>query len=169
MRSALATTAAAAAAVVGLAGPAHADDEAGLTITDDALTTLTDGELSVQPTAGAAPVGPASFAFPVTSVSTRPSGAVKAIRLSGGLTISGEATMVLTNFRVNLKSQQASVRASSPATRIRAFDVVKVKVNSKRVRGVLIIAPGTASVLNRQFDTYVFSDGLRFARFVYPR
>ena len=38
-----------------------------------------------------------------------------------------------------------------------------------KVRGILLIAPGTASVLNEQFDTYVFSDGMRFARFVYPR
>jgi hypothetical protein len=160
---------AAVVALLGVAAPAYAEGEAGLTITDDALATLTDGQLSVEPTAGADPLGPATFALPVTSVSTRPSGAVKTIRLSGGLTISGDATMVLTNFRVNLKSQQASVRSSSPATRIRAFDVVKVKVTKKRVRGILIIAPGTASVLNAQFDTYVFSDGLRFARFVYPR
>ena len=46
---------------------------------------------------------------------------------------------------------------------------MKAKVTKKKVRGILLIAPGTASVLNEQFDTYVFSDGMRFARFVYPR
>lgn len=149
--------------------PAAADD-AGLTITPDTLAQLDNAELSVEAAGAADEVAPASFVMPVTSVKLRPGGGVKAIRLSGGLTIAGEpVSLDLTNMRVNLRAQQASVVASSPGTRIPAFDVVKTKVSKKRVRGILLIAPGTASVLNEQFDTYVFSDGMRFARFVYPR
>lgn len=149
--------------------PAAADD-AGLTISPDTLASLDNAELSVQAAGAADEVAPASFVMPVTSVTLRRGGGVKAIRLSGGLTIAGEpVSLDLTNMRVNLRAQQASVVASSPGTRIPAFDVVKTKVSKKRVRGILLIAPGTASVLNEQFDTYVFSDGMRFARFVYPR
>jgi hypothetical protein len=150
------------------AAPAAAEDTAGLTITPAALDTLADGDLSVAPAGAADEVAPASFAMPVTDVTFRRGGSVKSIRLAGGVTIAGEDSLDLTKFRVNLPAQQASVRASSPGTRIPAFDVVRVKVSKKRVSGVLLIAPGTASVLNAQFDTYVFSDGLRFARFVYP-
>lgn len=151
------------------AGPAVADD-AGLTITPDALASLDNAELSVQAAGAASEVAPASFALPVTNVTFRRGGGVKAIRLSGGVTIAGQpVTLALTNLRVNLRASQASVLASSPGTRIPAFDVVKTRVTKKKVRGTLLIAPGTASVLNEQFDTYVFSDGMRFARFVYPR
>ena len=150
-------------------GPAVADD-AGLTITPDALASLDNAELSVQAAGAADEVAPASFVMPVTNVTFNRGGGVKAIRMAGGLTIAGQpVSLDLTNLRVNLRAQQASVVASSPGTRIPAFDVVKKNVTKKKVRGILLIAPGTASVLTEQFDTYVFSDGMRFARFVYPR
>lgn len=172
MRTRLVALAVAGAAVLAVAGPAGAatTDTAGLTMTPEALQTLADGQLSVQPLGATDAVAPGAFAMPVTNVSFRPRGGVKSIRLTGGLTIADSPiSMDLRNFRVNLAAQTASVLTSSAPSRIRAFDVVRLKVTKKRVRGVLLIAPGTASVLNEQFDTYVFSDGLRFARFVYPR
>lgn len=148
---------------------AHAEeDRAALTVTSGAIETLSTGQLTLEPSGGTDTLGDATFLLPVTDISFTRTGEVKSIRLSGGLKIAGEPiTLDLTNFRVNLPSQAASVRASSPDTRIRAFDVARLKVTKKKVTGVLLISPGTAAVLNDQFDTYVFSDGLRFARFEY--
>ena len=156
-------------AVLAMPATAHADDEtAALTITPSALETLAIGQLSVEPSGAAGLTGEATYLLPVTDIAFNRVGEVRAIRLAGGVKIAGAPiTLDLTNFRVNLPSQQASVRASYPDTRIRAFDVVRLKVSKKRVTGVLMISPGTASVLNDQFDTYVFTDGLRFARFEY--
>jgi hypothetical protein len=149
--------------------PAIADDDhATITITPAAVATLNSGQLSVEPVGETDSVGDAKYLLPVTNITFTRGGNVKAIRLSGGVKIAGEPiTLDLTNFRVKLPSQQATVRASSPDTRIRAFDVARLKVTKKKVSGVLLISPGTASVLNDQFKTYVFTDGLRFARFEY--
>lgn len=144
------------------------DEQATLTVTSGAVQTLETGQLSLEAWEGTDTVGGTTFLMPVTDITFTRTGEVRAIRLSGGLTIAGEPTTVdLTNFRVNLPSQAASVRASSPDTRIRAFDVARLKISKKKVTGILLISPGTAAVLNEQFDTYVFSDGLRFARFEY--
>jgi hypothetical protein len=144
------------------------DEQASLTVTPGAVQTLETGQLSLEAWDGTDTVGDTTFLMPVTDITFTRTGEVRAIRLAGGLTIAGEPTTVdLTNFRVNLPSQAASVRASSPDTRIRAFDVARLKVSKKKVTGVLLISPGTAAVLNEQFDTYVFSDGLKFARFEY--
>lgn len=147
----------------------HAEeDRAELTVTSGAIETLSTGQLTLEPSGETDTVGETTFLLPVTDISFNRVGEVKSIRLSGGLKIAGEPiTLDLTNFRVNLPSQAASVRASSPDTRIRAFDVARLKVTKKKVTGVLLISPGTSAVLNDQFDTYVFSDGLRFARFEY--
>ncbi len=151
--------------------PAHAeDDRAELRITPAALETLTDGQLTLEAVGSADATSADTFSLPVAQVSFTSTGEVRSLRLSGGVKISGEPIALdLTNFRVNLPSQQASVKASTPDTRIRAFDVARLKVTRTRVTGVLLISPGTASVLNEQFQTYVFSDGLRFARFEYVR
>lgn len=148
---------------------AHAeDDHAALTVTAGAVETLATGQLTLEASGETNTVGDTTFLLPVTDITFTRTGEVKAIRLSGGLTIAGEPIALdLTNFRVNLPTQAASVRASSPDTRIRAFDVAKLKVTKKKVTGILLISPGTAAVLNDQFETYVFSDGLRFARFEY--
>lgn len=160
---------AATAALMVSSAPAMAEDtHASLTITPATLATLSDGQLSLEAVGTADNDGDDTFRLPVSEVTFTRGGEVKSIRLSGGVKIAGEPiTLDLTNFRVNLPSQQASVRASSPDTRIRAFDVARLKVTKRKVNGVLLISPGTASVLNDQFDTYVFSDGLRFARFEY--
>lgn len=158
-----------AAAAVLVGAPAHAD-EAGLTMTPEAVQALSAGQLTVAPLGPANEVAPGAFSMPVANVAVRPSGSVRAITMSGGLTISdAPSSLDLTKFRVNVPAQVASVRTSLTPGRVRAFDVVRVKVTKKKVKGVLLIAPGAASVLNEEFDTYVFSDGLRFARFVYPR
>ena len=73
-------------ALLGGVSPALADD-AGLTLTSNALTSLGNAELSVQAAGSANEVAPASFALPVTNVRVGPGGGVKAIRLSGGVTI----------------------------------------------------------------------------------
>lgn len=149
-------------------GAYAADDHAALTVTPGAVETLATGQLSLAPAGETSTLGDTTFLLPVTDVTFTRAGEVKSIRLSGGLKIAGEPiTLDLTDFRVNLPSQAASVRASSPDTRFRAFDVVRLKVTKKKVTGVLLISPGTAAVLNDQFETYVFSDGLRFARFEY--
>lgn len=153
-----------------LSTPAMAADEAALTVTPAAIAKLNTGQLSVEAAEDTDTIGLTTFVMPVTDVIFTRSGDVKAIRLAGGLKISGEPiTLDLTDFRVNVPSQQATVRASSPDTRFRAFDVIRLKVTKKKVTGLLLISPGTASVLNEQFDTYVFTDGLRFARFEYVR
>lgn len=150
------------------ASAAADDDHASLKITPAAAATLNTGQLTVKPVGDADTVGESTYLLPVTNITFTRDGDVKAIRLSGGLQIAGQPiTLDLTNFRVKLPSQQATVRASSPDTRIRAFDVARLKVTKKKVSGLLLISPGTASVLNDQFDTYVFTDGLRFARFEY--
>ncbi|HPQ85876.1 MAG: hypothetical protein H6526_00420 [Actinobacteria bacterium] len=156
--------------LVGGAGPALADDEAtAVKLTPQALQTIDEGELGVAPVGSAQEIAPALFALPVARVSLSRSGKVRAIRLGGGLRLFGEAEPLdLTKLRLNLPARRASVKDSASGSRVAAFDVGKLKVSQRRVRGVLLIAPGASAVFNEQFDTYVFRDGLRFARFSYP-
>jgi hypothetical protein len=156
--------------LLGGAGPAVADDEStAVKLTAEALQTIDDGELAVDPVGSAQEIAPSVFALPVSKVSVSNSGRVRAIRLEGGLRLSGDASPLdLTNFRLNLPARRASVRDSASGLRVAAFDIDRLKVTDRRVRGVLLIAPGASAVFNEQFDTYVFSDGLRLARFTYP-
>lgn len=164
------------AAVAGLllplagAGPALADDEAtAVSLTSQALQTIDDGELAVAPLGSARELRPAVFALPVSKVSLSTSGKLRAIRLIGGLRLSGETgPLDLTKLRLNFSSRRASVRDSVSGLRVAVFDVGRLKFSDGKVRGVLLIAPGASAVFNGQFDTYVFRDGLRFARFSYP-
>ncbi len=152
------------------ASPAAAEDEAtAVTITPAALSTLDEGELSVAPVGTAQVIGPAQFSLPVAGVALSGTGKVRRLRLDGGLRLTSDpAAVELTNLRVNLPARRVTVKASSADTRVGAFELANVKVTKRRVKGVLLIAPGAAAVLNEQFDTYVFSDGLRFARITYP-
>lgn len=168
MNTRTAAVLATAVSVLAVGGPvmAQPDARASITITDAAVETLTDGRLSLQAMGPADELSPAAFELPVSAMTYTRSGQLKSARFDGGVQIQGAPiTMQLTKFRVNVPSQRASVRASSPDTRIQAFDVVRLKVTKKRVSGVLLIAPGTAALLNEQFETYVFTDGLAFARF----
>jgi hypothetical protein len=156
--------------LVGSAGPAVGnDDSTAITLTTPALQTIDESEVAVAPIGPALELAPAVFSFPVSKVSRSRSGEVRVIRLSGGLRLSGTATPLdLTKLRLNLAARRASVRDASSGLRVAAFDVGRLRVSDRRVRGVLLIAPGASAVFNEQFDTYVFSDGLRFARFTYP-
>jgi hypothetical protein len=168
-----AVTAVVAAVMTTVTAPGHADSSlqpgphALLSITDPALETLASGQLSIDPVGAADESEPEVFALPLISMTYTKTGAPKVVRLTGGVRIVGEPDVVdLTEFRVRMPARRGSVKVSSPAdTRIPAFDVARLKVTKKKVTGVLLIAPGTSAVLNAQFDTYVFSDGLRFARF----
>lgn len=165
-----AATAAAVLLVIAGAGPAVADDEStAVKLTPQALQTMDEGELAVAPVGSAQEIAPALFALPVAKVALSRSGKVRAIRLGGGLRLTGDAAPLdLTKMRLNLPARRASVKDSASGLRVAAFDVGKLKVSQRRVRGVLLIAPGASAVFNEQFGTYVFSDGLRFARFSYP-
>lgn len=159
---------ASAVTMLAVSGPvmAEPDARASITITPAAVETLTDGQLSLEALGSADELSPAAFQLPVSALTFTRAGQPKSARLDGGVQIQGAPiTLDLTKFRVNLPSQRASVRASSPDARIQAFDVARLKVTKKKVSGVLLIAPGTAALLNEQFETYVFTDGLRFARF----
>jgi hypothetical protein len=152
------------------AGPVAADKEpTAIRLTPEALVTIDEGELAVTPVGPAQELSPAVFALPVVRVSVSDTGKLRAIRLGGGLRLSGDtAPLDLTKLRVNLSARRASVKDSVSGLRVAAFDVGALKVTQRWVRGTLLIAPGASAVFNEQFDTYVFRDGLQFARFSYP-
>lgn len=140
-------------------------------MTSPALVMLTTGELAVEPIQPASDTIPTkldrrAFSMPVAQVVFNRHGRVKSVRLAGGLRVVGESVSVaLSEIQVRIPSRRASVRISSTSLRVQAFDVTRLKVTKKKVSGVLVIAPGTSAVLNAQFSTYVFVDGLRFATF----
>ena len=155
-----------------LAGPAPVqaqdsdDPVVDFAVTPGAFDALDEGDLDLASVQPATEPVPQTFAIPLRSVTLGATGKPRRVRFTGGIEIQGEySTLQLTNLSINLPRKQASVWISSPDARIQAFDVSRIKVTKRTLSGVLLIAPGTAAVLNAEFDTYVFSDGLRFARF----
>jgi hypothetical protein len=155
---------------VGAVGPVHGqvarDATVDFAVTPGAFQALDEGDLDVASVQPATEADPQTFEIPLKSVTLGATGKPRRVRFTGGIQIQGEnSTLQLTNLSINLPKKQASVWISSPDARIQAFDVSRIKATKRTLSGVLLIAPGTAAVLNAEFDTYVFSDGLRFARF----
>jgi hypothetical protein len=158
------------ALAVGAVGPAQAQDSndpvVDFAVTLGAFQALDEGDLDLASVQPATEADPQTFAIPLKSVTLGAAGKPRRVRFTGGIEIQGEGSALqLTNLSISLPRKQASVWISSPDARIQAFDVSRIKVTKRTLSGVLLIAPGTAAVLNAEFDTYVFSDGLRFARF----
>lgn len=153
------------------ASPALPAPSATVTMTTPALSMLTAGNLAVEPVQPAADTptiraNRQAFAMPVVRVVYNRQGRVKSVMLAGGIRVVGQTVSVdLSQMRVRVVSQRATVRVSETAARVPAFDVARLKVTRKAITGVLVIAPGTSAVLNARFNTYVFVDGLRFATF----
>lgn len=138
-------------------------------LTSAAAETLTEGGLTATPVSPGTQIAPDWFLMPVQETTTNRSGRIKGIRLRGGLTLrSIDASLQLTRLRLYLGSLRASVKGSAMDQRVKAFDITNLRITKKKVTGTLLVAPGTSSLLNEQFDTYVFSDGLHFARFKLP-
>lgn len=178
IRRQMSTAAAVACLSVSAAAPGYAAPSetiaaplATLTMTSPALAALATGDLTVEPIQPAADTVTTrtdrrAFTMPVMRVSYGRQGRVKSVLLAGGLRVVGESVSIgLSQLQVQVPARQASVRVSSTSIRVPAFDVTRLKATKKKVRGVLVIAPGTSAVLNKQFNTYVFVDGLRFATF----
>ncbi len=146
---------------------AHATDGAvDLAVTTATVQTLDKGALAISSVSPATVPASRVVTMPQKAVAYGPTGTPVRVRLLGGWQIKGETRSVdLTNLRLNLPTKRASVQMSSPNARVNAFDISRVKVTKRHVRGVLLIAPGMSALLNEQFGTYVFSDGLPFARF----
>ncbi len=158
------------ALALGAAGPVQAqvsdDPVVDFAVTRGAFEALDEGDLDLASVRPATEPAPQTFAIPLKSVTRGATGKPRRVRFAGGIEIRGEdSALQLTKLSMNLPRKKASVWISSPDARIQAFYVSRIKVTKRTLSGVLLIAPGTAAVLNAEFDTYVFSDGLRFARF----
>lgn len=144
-------------------------DTGTVKLTSAAAETLAEGGLTASPVRPGLEIAPDWFSMPIQETTTSGSGRIKGIRLRGGLSLQGiDTSLRLTRLRLHLGSLRASVKGSAMEQRVKAFDITNLKVTDKAVSGTLLVAPGTSSLLNEQFNTYVFGDGLRFARFKLP-
>ena len=119
----------------------------------------------------AAPLAPATaegadLAFPITGGRVKAKTLAGAIRHSGGLSLSREATRVdLRNFVIDTKQAVLTARAGDARIAILDLDLSDVKVAKKgrrlTVSGVsATLTKGAADALNGAFQTDAFKEGL---------
>ena len=143
---------------------------ASIRLTPMALEATVEGGLEVASVGAAHQTETRSFVLPVAKVIFKPNGVVKAIRMRGGIDISGgTGGTELRKLRLAIPAQRASVKVPGEPLRAPLFGLVRVKQTKNKVSAVLVIAPGASAFLNAQLDTYVFTDGMRFARFTSRR
>jgi hypothetical protein len=165
---AIATGASACLLVVPAVGPVSAQTgpSGSMKLTAAATQTLTDGDVTAVPVGRVTEIAPDLFAMPIKKKLTTANGRVKAVVLRGGLDLqTADQSLTLSRLRLHLGSLRASVKGLALGQRVKAFDITNLRVNRRSVSGILLIAPGTSSILNDHFNTYVFNDGLRFLRF----
>lgn len=141
-----------------------------LRLTPAALQATEEGRLEVASVGAAQQTETRSFVLPVAKVLFKSNGQVQAIRMRGGIEISGGAGgTVLRKLRISIPAQRASVKVPGEPVRAPLFSLARVKQKKNKVSALLMIAPGASAFLNAQLDTYVFNDGMRFARFTSRR